>query len=113
MKTLEELAAVRDRTRVGVDIRTGSAATRFIVGTSMSGINAGAREVLKALVKEIGARSLTGVTVAQDGNLDMPGSEPAIEVIKPGREKAVFTRVKVDDIPRIVTETIDSEVSVG
>ena len=53
MKTLEELAAIRDRMKNKVAIREGTNETRIVVGMTTCGIAAGARPVLNTLVEEV------------------------------------------------------------
>ena len=69
MKTLEELMAIRDKTKQRMTVRedTGDDAVRIVVGMATCGIAAGARPVLNAFVEEIAKRNLKGVTVTQTG----------------------------------------------
>ena len=53
MKSLAELAAIRERMQSKVVIREGAAATRVVVGMATCGIAAGARPVLNAFVETI------------------------------------------------------------
>lgn len=107
MKTLAELTEIRDRTRAQVDLRTKEIATRFVVGTSEESLDAGARDVTKALLKELVSRGTSSATVMQDSNISIAGSEPVVEVVRPGHEKAVFTKVSVEDVPRIVSDVLN------
>ena len=68
MKTLEELAAIRDRMKNKVAIREGTNETRIVVGMATCGIAAGARPVLNTLVEEVDKAGLSGrVAVSQTG----------------------------------------------
>ena len=53
MKSLAELAAIRDKMKDKVAIREGSGAIRVVVGMATCGIASGARPVLNTLVKEV------------------------------------------------------------
>ena len=61
MKSLEELAALRERMKNSVAMRQdNSNTTRVVVGMATCGIAAGARPVLTAFVEEVNRRSLQG-----------------------------------------------------
>ncbi|MCQ2436418.1 MAG: (2Fe-2S) ferredoxin domain-containing protein, partial [Clostridia bacterium] len=53
MKSLEELAAIRDRMKGKVALREGTNETRIVVGMATCGIAAGARPVLNAFVEDV------------------------------------------------------------
>lgn len=53
MKSLEELAKIRERMQNKVILREGQASTRVAVGMATCGIAAGARPVLNAFVEEV------------------------------------------------------------
>ena len=53
MKSLAELAAIRERMKDKVVLREGVAGTRVVVGMATCGISAGARPVLNAFVEEV------------------------------------------------------------
>ena len=53
MKSLAELAAIRDKMKDKVAIREGSGAIRVVVGMATCGIAAGARPVLASFVEEV------------------------------------------------------------
>ena len=68
MKTLAELAAIRDRMKNKVAIRDGENEIRIVVGMATCGIASGARPVLNTLVEEVDKAGLNGsVTVSQTG----------------------------------------------
>ena len=58
MKSIEELMAIRDKTRKNMTVRedTGDSKIRVVVGMATCGIAAGARPVLNAFVDEIAKR---------------------------------------------------------
>lgn len=57
MKSLEELAAIRNKTRNKVDIRKKDADKKIVVGMATCGIAAGARPVLQAIVDEVSKKA--------------------------------------------------------
>ena len=67
MKTLEELAAIREKMKSRIALRGGEGETRVVVGMATCGIAAGARPVLNAFVTEIANAGLDGITVRLSG----------------------------------------------
>ena len=57
---LEELKKIREKAQKDVELRQKQARIRIVVGMGTSGIAAGARDVLKTFVEEIGRRNLDG-----------------------------------------------------
>ncbi|MBQ7122741.1 MAG: (2Fe-2S) ferredoxin domain-containing protein, partial [Clostridia bacterium] len=68
MKSLAELAAIRDKMKDKVVLREGSGEIRVVVGMATCGIAAGARPVLNAFVEGVSNAGLAEkVTVSQTG----------------------------------------------
>lgn len=105
MKSLEELAALRERMKNNVAMRQdNSTATRVVVGMATCGIAAGARPVLTAFVEEVNRRGLKDVVVTQAGCIGMCKLEPIVEVFQPGKEKVTYVKMAPEKVSRIVTE---------
>ena len=105
MKSLEELAALRERMKNNVAMRRdNSTATRVVVGMATCGIAAGARPVLTAFVEEVNRRGLKDVVVTQAGCIGMCKLEPIVEVFQPGKEKVTYVKMTPEKVSRIVTE---------
>ncbi len=107
MKSLEELAKIRDRMKDKVALREGENDIRIVVGMATCGIAAGARPVLNALVEEVAKQGLGDVaTVTQTGCIGMCRYEPIVEVFQSGKDRVTYIKVTPDMVPRIVTEHI-------
>ena len=105
MKTLAELAAIREKTRNSITLREESEDnTRVVVGMATCGIAAGARPVLAALIEEINKRGLKNITVTQTGCIGVCRLEPIVEVYEPGKEKVTYVKMDADMVAKIVTE---------
>ena len=105
MKSLEELAALRERMKNNVAMRQdNSTATRVVVGMATCGFAAGARPVLTAFVEEVNRRGLKDVVVTQAGCIGMCKLEPIVEVFQPGKEKVTYVKMTPEKVSRIVTE---------
>ncbi|MBQ5810702.1 MAG: (2Fe-2S) ferredoxin domain-containing protein [Clostridia bacterium] len=104
MKTLQELAEIRDRMRNKVAIREGGAEVRVVVGMATCGIAAGARPVLAAFVEGVNEQNLTDkVTVTQTGCIGICQYEPVVEVFE-GDKKVTYVKMTADMAKRVVEE---------
>ena len=108
MKSIEELMAIRDKTRKNMTVRedTGDSKIRVVVGMATCGIAAGARPVLNAFVDEIAKRDVKGVSVQQTGCIGMCQYEPIGEVTEPGKEKVTYVKMTPEKAVRVVNDPI-------
>lgn len=108
MKSIEELMAIRDKTRKNMTVRedTGDSKIRVVVGMATCGIAAGARLVLNAFVDEIAKRDVKGVSVQQTGCIGMCQYEPIVEVTEPGKEKVTYVKMTPEKAVRVVNDHI-------
>ncbi len=113
MKSLQELAAIRDKMKRIVDTREAAHdTTRVVVGMATCGIAAGARPVLNAFTEEIARRELHGVLVTQTGCIGMCQKEPLLDVVRPGEDRVTYGPVKPTDVPRIIADHLINGVVV-
>lgn len=82
MKSLQELAAIREKMKDKVALRDSADNTiRVVVGMATCGIAAGARPVLSQFVEEVNSENLSDkVTVTQTGCIGICQYEPVVEV---------------------------------
>ena len=107
MKSLAELAAIREKMKDKVAIREGNNGIRIVVGMATCGIAAGARPVLNTFVEEIAKEDLTDkATVSQTGCIGICQYEPVVEVYEQGKEKITSVKITPDKAKRIVAEHI-------
>ncbi|MBQ0125644.1 MAG: (2Fe-2S) ferredoxin domain-containing protein [Clostridiales bacterium] len=107
MKTLEELAAIRDRMKGKVALREESGDTRIVVGMATCGIAAGARPVLNTFVEEVDKAGLTGkVAVTQTGCIGICQYEPVVEVVRAGEEKVTYVKMTADKAREVMEKHI-------
>ena len=103
MKSLAELAAIRERMQSKVVIREGAASTRVVVGMATCGIAAGARPVLNAFVEGVNNLALTDkITVTQTGCIGICQYEPVVEVFEEGKEKVTYVKLDAAKAAEIV-----------
>ena len=106
MKSLAELAAIREKMQNKVVLREGSGDIRVVVGMATCGIAAGARPVLNSFVNEVAKRGLKNVTVSQTGCIGICQFEPVAEVFEPGKEKVTYVKLDADKAAKIVVDHI-------
>ena len=103
MKSLAELAAIREKMQSKVVIREGAATTRVVVGMATCGIAAGARPVLNAFVDGVNTHNLSDkVTVTQTGCIGICQYEPVVEVFEDGKEKVTYVKLDAQKAAEIV-----------
>ena len=107
MKSLAELAAIRDKMKDKVVLREGTNDTRIVVGMATCGIAAGARPVLNAFVESVNKEGLVDtVTVSQTGCIGICQYEPVVEVFQPGKEKVTYVKMTAEKAEKVVKEHI-------
>ena len=100
MKSLEELAQIRERMKNKVALREANGEIRIVVGMATCGIAAGARPVLNALVESVVKEDLKNVTVTQTGCIGMCRLEPIVEVFAPDQDRVTYVKMTPDKVPR-------------
>lgn len=103
MKSLAELAAIREKMQNKVILREGTATTRVVVGMATCGIAAGARPVLNAFADGVNQNHLMDkVTVTQTGCIGICQYEPVAEVFEEGKEKVTYVKLDAQKVAEIV-----------
>lgn len=110
MKSLAELAAIRDKMKNKVTLREESGETRIVVGMATCGIAAGARPVLSTFVEEVDKAGLNGsVAVTQTGCIGLCRYEPIVEVLRAGEEKVTYIKMT----PEKALEVMEKHIKGG
>lgn len=102
---LDELRKIRERAEAELRLRGGAARVKVVVGMGTSGIAAGARQTLRAILDEVARRELRDVIVTQTGEKGLAAQEPIVEVHEPGRvtiygevDEVVARRIVADHV---------------
>ncbi len=103
---LEELKKIREKAQKDVELRQKQARIRIVVGMGTSGIAAGARDVLKTFVEEVGKRNLTDVIVTQTGEKGLASQEPMVEVFEENKPAVVYGNMDSEKAKRVVVEHV-------
>ncbi|MBS5736782.1 MAG: (2Fe-2S) ferredoxin domain-containing protein [Clostridiales bacterium] len=108
MKSLEELAAIREKMKQKVAIREGADdAVRIVVGMATCGISAGARPVLAAFVEGINDAGLSdNVMVTQTGCIGICQYEPVVEVFENGKDKVTYVKMTPEKAKEVIEKHI-------
>jgi len=113
MKSLAELAAIKDKMKANATMREdGDYATKIVVGMATCGIAAGARAIINEVTSELAKRDLEHVTVAQTGCIGMCRLEPIMDVIIPGDEKVTYVHLTPDKISKIISSHVVNGIPV-
>lgn len=103
MKSLAELAAIRDKMKDKVVIREGTQGIRVVVGMATCGIAAGARPVLNTFVEEVNKAGLSDkVTVTQTGCIGICQYEPVVEIVEDGKDKVTYVKMTAEKAAEVV-----------
>ncbi len=118
MKSLADLAKIREEALKSVSVRSDRKGTRIVVGMATCGISAGARPVLKAMVEEVAKRNLQEVEVTQTGCIGVCRLEPIVEIYKEGEEKVTYVEMNEAKAKRVIAEhlvngNVVSEYTIG
>lgn len=103
---LEELRQIRERAQAEMRLRGGAVRVKIVVGMGTSGIAAGARAVISALLDEVQKRRLTDVVVTQSGEKGFASQEPIVEVVERDRPTVLYGSVDPAAARRIVAEHV-------
>ena len=105
MKSLAELAAIREKMKDKVAIRKGLGQVRVVVGMGTSGIAAGARPVLSAFVEKVSEAGLSDkATVTQTGCIGNCQLEPVVEVFEEGKEKVTYVKMTAEKVSEVIEQ---------
>ena len=103
MKSLAELAAIREKMKDKVILREGTGEIRVVVGMATCGIAAGARPVLNAFVEEVTKAGLGDkITVSQTGCIGVCQFEPVVEIFEADKEKVTYVKMTAEKAAEVV-----------
>ena len=105
MKSLAELAEIREKNRSKVILPDGSKNLRVVVGMATCGIAAGATPVLNTLVEGVKAEGIADkVAVLQTGCVGVCQYEPVVEVYEAGKDRVTYVRMTSEKAERVLKE---------
>ena len=105
MKSLAELAEIREKNRSKVILPDGSKNLRVVVGMATCGIAAGATPVLNALVEGVKKEGIADrVAVLQTGCVGVCQYEPVVEVYEAGKDRVTYVKMTAEKAERVLKE---------
>lgn len=113
MKSLAELQAIRDKSKLDAEVRKDKDGYRVVVGMATCGIAAGARPVMTALMDEVADKNLLNVTVAQTGCIGMCRFEPIVEIFDPKGEKTTYVLMDAPKMVKVVNSHLVQGVPIN
>ncbi len=102
LKNVEELQKIRAEALKEILLRTQTG-TRIIVGMGTCGIAAGAREVMRAILKELQARKIEA-HVETVGCVGMCAKEPLVDIEQAGKSRIRYANITPQNVPRLIEE---------
>ncbi len=104
--TLEELEKIREDYKKLLEARKGGAEDKIIVHMGTCGIAAGAREVMAAVLEELGKENAPQITVMQSSCIGLCDREPIVTVIQKGKAPVRYYRMTPEKVKRVFKEHI-------
>lgn len=113
IKTLDELKQLKKQQEETIRLREADQRAKIIIGMGTCGIAAGAREVLSAILDELGKRRITDVVVTQTGCIGLCIKEPLVEVLIPGKAKVTYANIDAGKARQIIAQHIINGIIVN
>jgi NADP-reducing hydrogenase subunit HndB len=102
LKSLEELQKLRQQLQGEIKARTETGTT-ITVGMGTSGIAAGARETMRAILAELDARGIDA-HVTTVGSIGMCSREPLVDIQQGDEPRITYGDVTPDKVSRLIEE---------
>lgn len=109
IKSLEELKRVKEEALKKRQAAQTSGHIQIIVPMGTSGIAAGARETMKAILDFIEVENLSDIVVRQTGNCGLDEWEPVVKVSVGGQPEVTYGKVTPEKAQRIMKEHVMQE----
>ena len=114
MKSLAELAAIREKMKDKVVLREGSGEIRVVVGMATCGIAAGARPVLNAFVEGVSNAGLADkVMVSQTGCIGVCQFEPVVEIFEAGKDKVTYIKMTPEKAAEVIEKHLKGDAPIS
>jgi NADP-reducing hydrogenase subunit HndB len=106
VKSLEDLARVRQEALQKRQLKAGPGRIQIIIGIGTPAIAAGVLETMKAILEFIETHNLQDTVVQQTGDIGMDSFEPIIQVVTGDQPKVTYGRVDPAAAERIMAEHV-------
>ncbi len=112
IKSIEDLKRIKEEAQKNVALREGKAKYKITVHMGTCGIAAGARQIMSAILDEIGKRGLKDVIVTQAGCIGLCDREPLIS-IEDGSQKVFYGNLTPERARQVVVSHLVNGQIVG
>jgi len=102
----EDLRRVREEAVKDMSLRRGGIRARVLIAMGTSAIAAGSRAVLDVFVREVEARGLEDVEIAQTGDRGLSCKKPIVEVRVVGEPSVLYGEMNAEKAQRVIAEHI-------
>lgn len=102
----QDLIALRDKAKAEIDLRSGPKEIQITVHMGTCGIAAGARDVMAALMEELGAAELCNVTLRQAGCAGLCDREPMFTLVDKTGQEFRYAKLDKKKVHRIISEHV-------
>ena len=102
----DDLRKLKERTRAEVDVRGAPKDLSITVHMGTCGIAAGARDIMSALVSELGSRNVQTVTLRQSGCIGLCDQEPMLTLKDSSGREHLYVRLDRQKAKKIVVEHV-------
>jgi NADP-reducing hydrogenase subunit HndB len=99
--TIEDLKRIKEETAKSTSLRDGDATVKITVHMGTCGIDAGARDVMNALMEEMAAADRQDIRVVTSGCMGMCSSEPNVTVEIQDGEPIVYQLMDPDKMRQV------------
>ncbi len=104
--TIEDLRKIKKKVERETALREGGAAVRIIVHLGTSGIAAGAREVMNALLKEINETDRKDIRIITSGCTENCKNEPNVTVEIKGQDPVIYQFMDADKMRQVFKQHV-------
>ncbi|MBN1627680.1 MAG: (2Fe-2S) ferredoxin domain-containing protein [Deltaproteobacteria bacterium] len=104
--TIEDLKRIKEQITRETALREGDAAVRITVHMGTSGIAAGAREVMGALLEEMNETDRRDIRIITSGCTDLCRNEPNVTVEIKGQAPVVYQFMDADKMRKVFKQHV-------
>ncbi len=106
--TVDDLKKIKEGYKAQSTLREGGQAAKITVHMGTCGIAAGARNIMSAIMDEIGTRNITDVIVTTSGCAGMCSKEPMLTIEIAGKSPVKYGSLDAEKTRKIFAEHVIS-----
>ena len=106
MKSLAELRKIKERALERRKMAGEGARARIVVAMGTTGIAAGARDTMTAMLSELEKRDITDVIVTQTGGSGMGAREPVVRVQVGSEAPVTYGNIDAARVPVLIEKHV-------